>query len=291
MSKKIITIMAVSILPLLAQEGFLEGVRAEDLMLDRIEAPGAEDTIGISNWGKFFFNIANSHISPNNKMKVESLDDGICVTNLDNMQKKYINDRGCMPKWSPTGEYIAFLLQRPLPGKYWRGHQIYGGDDIWICEPDGENKKNLMPGVDIGDFQWSPDGKHIAFTYRDEERGKWALGIVDIETKERRFLDVFSPYDYAGFSFSPNGKLIAYCKPLKWKLEGDWYNTDAEVFVIDIDGTTKTQITKTEAVEKMVKWSSDGKKLIIRQSPLDPSILSYRQYVSMVLKRRNRGVR
>ena len=142
-----------------------------------------------------------------------------------------------------------------------------------------------MPGVDIGEFQWSPDSKHIAFTYRDEKRGKWALGIVNIETKERNFLDVFSPYDYAGFSFSPNGKLIAYCKPLKWKLMAEWYNTDAEVFIINIDGTDRTQITKTEAVEYMIRWCEDGKRLIVRQLPPDPSIMSYPEYVTIVLKK------
>jgi len=283
MIKKIATMLMLSLLPLIAQEDFLAGVKAEDLMLDRIEAPGAEDTIGISNWGKFFFNIANVQTSPDNKMRIVVMDDGIWVIDTENRVRKHIDDRGCMPQWSIDASRIAFIKRRILEGQYHKGHQLYGGSDLWICEPDGENKTNLMPGVDIGEFQWSPDGKHIAFTYRDEERGKWALGIVNVEIGEKTFLDEGSPYDFTGFSFSPNGQLIAYCKPLKWKLEGDWINTDAEIYVINIDGSGRTQITETIAIEKMVKWSLDGRRLIVRQMT-DPEYVAM-EYVIIVLKK------
>lgn len=283
MIKRTISVVILSLLLLIAQEDFLKGVKAEDLMLDRIEQPSVEDTIGICDWGKYFFNISNLQISSDNKIKIEVLDDGIWVTNLENMEKKHIDDRGFMPQWSPIGDFIAFLLQRPILEKYYKGRQVYGGAEIWICKPDGANKQNLMSGVDVGQFQWSPDGKYIAYTYRDENRGQWALGIIDIKTREREFLDVFSPYDYAGFSFSPNSRMIVYCKPLKWRLEVDWINTDAEIYVINIDGTGRTQITKTKAIEKMVKWSGDGKKLIVRQLP-GPEYMST-ENILIILKR------
>ena len=87
----------LSFLSLIAQENFLAGIRAEGLMLDRIEVPSVEDTIGISNWGKFFFNIANIQTSPDNKMRIRVMDDGIWVVDYESKVRNHIGDRGCIP--------------------------------------------------------------------------------------------------------------------------------------------------------------------------------------------------
>ena len=292
MIKKITTIIAVSILPLLAQ-GFLEGVKAQDLALDKIVAPSVEDTIGISDWSKFFLDISKVVLHPAGTLKAEALTsnrDGIWITNLKNGKEKQIDERGFMPKWSPDGSLIAFKKQKILPGKKSvRGLQLYGEDELWICKPDGTDKKKLTNHTHVEMFIWDPAGRYIYFGGLDSTGRRdepFYLGRVDITTGKKEVIDTGSPYNEICFSLSPDGRMIAYCKPLKWKLKTEWWVTDAEVFIANVDGTGKTQITETEAVETMVKWSDDGKSLIVRQFGPDPSDFSFPEYVKIILKKK-----
>lgn len=294
MVKKTVTTIILSLLPLIAQEDFLKGVKVQDLMLDRIVAPSVRDTIGINDWSKFFFNSENRSVSPNGKLIAEARTksgyvDGIWIFNTETGEEQQIDDRGLLPKWSPDGQKIAFLKQKVRVGEYLHGHQLYGEDELWICESNGENKKKLTSNTHVIEFLWNPDGAFICYggldsTSRLDE--PYYVGLVNITTSERRFIDTGLPYNSIHFSLSPNGEMIAYCKPLKEKLMTEWWVTDAEVFIANIDGSGKTQITDTEAVETMVKWSEDGKSLIIEQYGPTPDDFSFPPYVKIILKKK-----
>jgi len=290
MIKRTITLLMISITYLLAQEDFLEGVRAEDLTLDRIVAPSVEDTIGIRDWSKFFFNTSKVQMNPNGNLSVEFWSDGIWVTDLKTNQRKKIDERGVTPKWSPDGRLIAFTKQKILPGKKSvRGLQLYGEDELWICKPDGTNKKKLTNHTHVELYIWDPAGRYIYFGGLDSTGRRnepFYLGRVDITTGKKEIIDTGSPYNEICFSLSPDGRMIAYCKPLKWELKTEWWVTDAEIFIANVDGTGKTQITETEVVETMVKWSDDGKSLIVRQFGPDPSDFSFPEYVKIILKKK-----
>jgi tricorn protease len=53
--------------------------------------------------------------------------------------------------FSPKGDKIAFLRE----GK------------LWLMKPDGTDQKVLVSAQKVLDYDWSPDGKHIAFTRMD----------------------------------------------------------------------------------------------------------------------------
>jgi dipeptidyl aminopeptidase/acylaminoacyl peptidase len=57
------------------------------------------------------------------------------------------------PQFSPDGRKVAFESDRS------------GGDEIWICDPDGTNLVQLtsLGGPNIGPCDWSPDGSRLAF--------------------------------------------------------------------------------------------------------------------------------
>ncbi len=289
-----IILTIITLLPLFAQEDFLNGVRAQDLMLDKIEVPAVEDTIGIGNAGKFFYNTENNVVSPDSNLRAEvrtkkGFVNGIWIVNLASGTGMQIDDRGVSPKWSPDGNSIAFLKQKVLEGRYIRGYQLYGEDELWICKPNGENKRKLTTHTHVSDFVWSSNGKYIFLCGLDSTGRKnepFYLGMVDITTGDKRIIDVGSPYNEIHFSLSPGSKMIAYCKPLKWELMTEWWITDAEIFVANIDGTGKTQITKTKAVETMVKWLPDGKSLIVEQVGPDPFDFSFPRYVKTVLRKK-----
>jgi dipeptidyl aminopeptidase/acylaminoacyl peptidase len=62
------------------------------------------------------------------------------------------------PAFSPDGQYIAFLSERADKTQLFRLRLMGGEAEQITMEKDG-----------VGSFQWSPDGKRIAFLKRDEK--------------------------------------------------------------------------------------------------------------------------
>src|SRR5215470_5318 len=55
------------------------------------------------------------------------------------------------PKWSPDGKKIAFLSDRS------------GAENVWICNPDGSDPKQITKGrgTMFVSPSWTPDGQYI----------------------------------------------------------------------------------------------------------------------------------
>lgn len=70
--------------------------------------------------------------------------------------------RDMSPRWSPTGDDLAFLSTRS------------GKPQIWIINTRGGEARQLTSGkYGVGELAWSPDGKWIAFTMQvDSEEDK-----------------------------------------------------------------------------------------------------------------------
>ncbi|MEO0127033.1 MAG: hypothetical protein ABIL44_04710 [candidate division WOR-3 bacterium] len=292
--RHIIIIAIISLLPLFADEDFLKGVRAEDLMLERIETPAAEDTVGISDWSKYFFNSQNEAISFNGQLRAEvrtegEFGDGIYVTDLRTKEVKYIDDRCEMPKWAPQGNLLAYLKQKKRVGEYYRGQQLYGGCELWVYDFNEDIKIKVTDNIAVEEFVWSKNGNILVFTYDSmgvKNETPLFLAAVDITSKKITIIDRGSPYTDMAFTVSPDGRMVAYCKPLSWKLMSEWYVTNSEIFIANIDGTGRTKITNTYAVEEMVKWCDDGKTLIVEQVGQDPFNSAFPKYVKIVLKKK-----
>lgn len=294
MIKKMIIKLVLSFFSLIAQDNFLNGINAEDFILDRIEAPSVEDTIGISNDRTFFYQSGNITVNRDGKLQAEArtkggFGDGIWIIDLMSYEEKQIDTRGVKPKWSLDGQRIAYIKQKVRVDEFWKGHQLYGEYELWIYNLNTESKQKMTSNMAVGEFVWGPNGKIIAFEYDStggEEKRPFILGILDIETKEIIAIDKGSPYHEINFSLSPDGRMIAYCRPLGWELKSEWWVTDGEIFIANIDGSGKTQITETKAVEAMVKWSKDGKSLIVEQHGSEPDDLSMPPYVKIILRKK-----
>jgi Tol biopolymer transport system component len=152
-------------------------------------------------------------------------------------------DDDWMAAFSPDGSRIAFRSERNAGG-------------IFLMDADGGNLQRLTEGG--FNPAWSPDGREIVYATspansphsRDNARSQ--LMVVNVETGERRRIDIGSGKDAVQPSWAPNGARIAY-----WGLRG----TDRDIWTVPARGGEPAQVTNDDATDWNPVWSPDGKYL------------------------------
>ncbi len=152
-----------------------------------------------------------------------------------------------MAKLSPTNDRVVF--SGPA-----RGYRL-----LLATLPDGKPVELTPDHPECFVPQFTPDGKTIVFVRRDGD-----IYRVDADgknfkrlTEGNKYVELkLSPKDAHGSTdgpdVSPDGKRIAFIA----RKDGV-----PNVFVIDIDGTNKRQVTTRKSPCGRVKWSPDGKQL------------------------------
>jgi Tol biopolymer transport system component len=143
----------------------------------------------------------------------------------------------------------------------------YPWGNIWLQEMDGKCKKRLTIGeTDYSFPKLSPDGTKILAVLASYTSD---LVILDTSGVELVRLGVgfteISPGVFAGGAssraqWSPDSKKIVYT----WLVESERHPeaVTSDLYIINADGTVKTQITDTpEQAEHDPVWSPDGSKI------------------------------
>jgi dipeptidyl aminopeptidase/acylaminoacyl peptidase len=176
------------------------------------------------------------------------------------------------PRWSPDGKELAFLSERPRPGKT-DGDE--GKRQIWLTRPDGGEPRLLTRSAgSVSRFEWSRDGKTIAYLAREaksEERKKkekdkddwwtpaemypWVrLWVMDVATREAR--QITKERHATGFSLSPDGqRLVVALQPTP--LANDTY--DSDLFLVPTGGGSPVPLVVRPGHDSSPAWSPDGK--------------------------------
>jgi len=198
--------------------------------------------------------------------------------------------------YSPDKKKIIFASTHlggdscPPPPDYSKGYvwALYKTYDIFIANPDGSNLKQLTDtyGYDA-ECVFSPDGKKILFT--SDRDGDLELYEMDTEGKNVKRLANSPGYDGGAF-YSQDGKKICFrarvitdsaeLKDYQEKLkEGLIEPRYLELFVMNADGTGRTQITNNGAANFCPYFRPDGKKIIFASNMDDPKGRNFELYL------------
>lgn len=142
------------------------------------------------------------------------------------------------PVWSPDGTRIAFTSDRE------------DRRAIWVMNADGSNQVRVSPaGANMAsEPSWSPDGSTIAFYSGHPAPGGEAEGVylIDVDGSNLRPLLLVGEHDMAWAAaplWSPDGSTML--------IRGE-----ADLFLIDLDGTSFRNLTNTLPEDASGSWSA-----------------------------------
>jgi Tol biopolymer transport system component len=174
----------------------------------------------------------------------------------------------------------------PFKGGY--AWPVFPSYDIYLANADGSDPKRITEseGYDA-EATVSPDGKTIVFTSMRD--GDLDIYTMDLEGGNVRRLTEEVGYDGGAF-FSPDGTKIVYRAhhPKEPEEILDYRELLAqhlvrpgtlEIFVMDADGSNKTQVTRNGAANFAPFFHPDGRRIVFSSNMEDPAKRNFDLYL------------
>lgn len=185
----------------------------------------------------------------------------ISVMNADGSGRRQLTATSSVaeqePTWSPDGSQIAFV-------KGASGTDATTDLEIWVMNSDGGSLTqltNTVQGVRDTQAAWSPLGNQIAFLSEGRVGDSNSnIYVMDAEPTTNDAINltpnttnpVYQPNDEDP-SWSPDGTQIAY-------------STVQDVWTMNANGTSKTNLTLNSGGGAQPAWSPDGNSIVYQRS-------------------------
>lgn len=187
--------------------------------------------------------------------------------NIMTFTAKYNDDYS--PAISPDGKWVAFASNR------------LQNAELYLIDLTDRSLRQLTHTDELDEYMpaFSPDGKSIAFVTERTRGGmmlppvqasgsdpsRASIYLMDIDGRNQRPLVDADGADRAPV-FSPDGQKIAFeskapTQEVASTPGGTENNDTLEIYVIDIDGSNKTQLTHNDVDDGHPTWSPNGKQI------------------------------
>ncbi|NOR34190.1 MAG: hypothetical protein GQ579_05870 [Bacteroidales bacterium] len=190
-------------------------------------------------------------ISPDGKSIVfsgwNSTGRGIYTIPIEGGDPKQITNKGQYPCWSPDGNWIAYGAIESIDDK----KPI--GTIFKIPREGGESIKITSTSdlVTAGGFDWSPDGKWIAYFSKKEKTLLGTLNLIPTDGgKSREICRVQHIIPHNEISWSPDGHQITF-------------TSKGKIWLVSANGGEPVEVkADVDANAAMLDWSPNGKKFV-----------------------------
>jgi dipeptidyl aminopeptidase/acylaminoacyl peptidase len=241
------------------------------------------------------FSVNSPEISPDGKRVLyeqsrtnwenNSFDTELWIANADGSERHLLTVRAgasSSAAWSPDGKWIAFLSDRPAALK----DSPAGKRQIYVMPADGGDAQQVTKMEEgVNGFDWAPDSKRIAFAAegadpksmkdRKDYFGDYHVIHADYQMTHLWLVDVpradaagriakpadpkqltKDDFSVEGFSFSPDGKRIAFSAQRDPDLISGF---SADIYTVTVPEGAVKKIVDTPGPDGNPHWSPDGK--------------------------------
>jgi dipeptidyl aminopeptidase/acylaminoacyl peptidase len=158
------------------------------------------------------------------------------------------------PSFSPDGKLIVFSSNSHPASNT--------GDDIWLMNADGTNKRNLTPFANSQlNPVFTPDGKRIVFESNSGGTTAGDIYVMNLDGSGLTNLTPAAESEDQAPVVSPDGSKIAF--------ERNLAPGNDDIYVMRIDGSDLTNLTPEVGGPDQEKpaWSPDGKRIAMEVDP------------------------
>lgn len=195
---------------------------------------------------------------------------------------------GGIGRWSPDGSQIAFVAGREGPSA-----------QVFLLPTDGGEARKLtsLPEGSVSGISWSPDGKHIAMTFREvaenrttkaskerKEKGgspppheidslwyrmdgdgyfggqRFSIYVIDVATGEHRRLYDKDKLGFYSFDWLPNSSGLVVAHSVH-RIEPLLKKPNDQLFIVPLKGKVKMLPGLEKGPKGSLKVSPDGKQV------------------------------
>ncbi len=191
------------------------------------------------------------------------------------------------PAWSPDGAKLAFISDRTDKRQIYLINPRGGEADVLTSLDDG-----------VGSFEWSPDGKSIAYSAtdaksaavkdRDKKCGEFQvfeqdyrmthLYVIDLATRATRTL-TSGPFTIGSFAWSPDGRSIAFDHRVNPALAN---GGTADISIVTVADATVRKLVTQDGPDTHPVWSPDGSRIAFESAMANPAFFYTNSVIATV---------
>jgi len=175
--------------------------------------------------------------------------DRIYIVDTTEGTVREIIDSGTVFAWSPVENRIAAF------GRYSRGEE-YG---LYVMNPDSGKEHKIRTGASIDFFDWSPDGRHLVLSLREDAKQRRSVFVIDVDSQDLTELTPDGRYEYRIADrpmWSPDRRHILYVADYTSE-ESSGVNA---LFVVNVETQEQRELVSDVESGRFV-WSPDGQEI------------------------------